>query len=130
MVSDPGVAAGSGPSPASTAVAMALMSAKPVSAPTGRAPDRQSLTPLYCAGLCDAVNMAPGAPKRPAAKYTRSVDTSPTSMTSTPWDIKPSAKAATSSTPDGRMSRPTRTVGDPAKRAKATPKARAMAASS
>ena len=109
---------------------MALMSARPVSAPTGRAPDRQSLTPLYCAGLCDAVNMAPGASKRPAAKYTRSVDTSPTSMTSTPWDITPSAKAATSSTPDGRMSRPTRTVGAPAKRAKATPKARAMAASS
>ena len=28
---------------------------------SGRAPARQNLMPLYCAGLCEAVNMAPGA---------------------------------------------------------------------
>ena len=34
---------------------------RPVSSPTGRAPVRHSLMPLYAAGLCDAVSMAPGA---------------------------------------------------------------------
>ena len=34
--------------------------------PGGR-PARQSLIPLYCAGLCEAVNIAPGASSRPAA---------------------------------------------------------------
>ena len=33
--------------------------------------------PLYCAGLCDAVNIAPGASRDPAAKYNRSVDPRP-----------------------------------------------------
>ncbi len=40
----------------------------PVSAPTGRASARQNLIPLYWAGLCEAVNMAPGAPRDPEAK--------------------------------------------------------------
>ena len=44
----------------SSSSAPASMSASPVSRPIGRAPDRHSLSPLYCAGLCDAVNMAPG----------------------------------------------------------------------
>ena len=56
--SRPPVRGGSGwPSSSS---APAAMSARPVSRPIGRAPDRQSLSPLYCAGLCEAVNMAPG----------------------------------------------------------------------
>ena len=36
------------------------ISASPVSSPTGTAPARQSLMPLYCAGLWLAVNIAPG----------------------------------------------------------------------
>ena len=65
--------------------------------------------PLYWAGLCEAVNMAPGASSVPAAKYSRSVDASPRSTTSRPWRCTPSAKAAASSTPLGRMSRATST---------------------
>ena len=47
---------------------MTLISRKPLSMPTGRAPDRQSLTPLYSAGLCDAVNIAPGPVERPGGE--------------------------------------------------------------
>ena len=64
-----------------------LISARPVSCPTARAPLRQNFTPLYCAGLCDAVNIAPGASSVPAAKYTRSVDARPRSTTSTPCSM-------------------------------------------
>ena len=39
---------GAGAWPSSTAAAVALISANPESAPTGRAPPRQSLIPLYC----------------------------------------------------------------------------------
>ena len=44
------------------------MAARPVSWPTARAPLRQNLTPLYCAGLCDAVNIAPGASRLPGGE--------------------------------------------------------------
>ena len=40
--------------------ASALMSSRPLSSPTGLAPARQSLMPLYAAGLCDAVSCAAG----------------------------------------------------------------------
>ena len=56
------------------------MSARPVSRPIGRARERQSLSPLYCAGLCDAVNMAPGASRCPDAKYKKSVEAMPRSV--------------------------------------------------
>ena len=46
----------------------ASISFSPVSSPMGLAPARQSLMPLYSAGLCEAVNIAPGASKWPAAK--------------------------------------------------------------
>ncbi len=46
----------------------ARMSPRPVSAPIGAAPARHSLTPLYLAGLWDAVNIAPGMSSDPAAK--------------------------------------------------------------
>ena len=68
----------------------------------------QNLAPLYWAGLCDAVNMAPGASRVPEAKYMRSVEPRPRSTTSRPWDRTPSANASTNDTPDGRMSRATR----------------------
>lgn len=40
---------------------------RPVSWPTGAAPARQSLMPLYWAGLWEAVNMAPGRFSLPEA---------------------------------------------------------------
>ena len=79
----------------------------------GRAPARHILIPLYWAGLCEAVNMAPGASSVPAAKYIMSVDASPRSTTSRPCRCTPSAKAAASSTPLGRMSRATSTRSAP-----------------
>ncbi len=102
-----------------------LISPRPVSSPTGRAPARHSLMPLYWAGLCDAVNIAPGASRWPAAKYTRSVDASPRSTTSSPIRWTPAAKAAASCTPLGRMSRASSTRSAPplssTKRAKPAP---------
>ena len=103
---------------------MAWISARPVSRPMGRAPDLHSLSPLYRAGLCEAVNMAPGASRLPAAKYRRSVEARPRSTTATPSDRTPSAKACDSSTPDSRMSRATRILGPPVNRATAMPMAR------
>ncbi len=81
------------------------ITSSPLSSPIGRAPARHILIPLYCAGLCDAVSVAPGAAKWPAAKNSRSVEARPRSTTSRPWLVTPRAKAADSSTPDGRMSR-------------------------
>ena len=46
----------------------ALMTSRPVSSPTGLAPARHSLMPLYCAGLCEPVKVAPGRSRLPAAK--------------------------------------------------------------
>ena len=68
--------------------------------------------------------MAPGASSQPAAKYSRSVEASPRSITLTPSARTPSAKAAESALPDSRMSRPTNIVGLLAKRAAAIPMAR------
>ena len=48
--------------------ASSLIRSRPDSWPTGRAPDRHSLMPLYWAGLWLAGNMAPGARWRPDAK--------------------------------------------------------------
>ena len=74
--------------------------------------------------------MAPGASRRPEAKYMKSVEAIPRSVTATPSARTPSAKAAESSTPEGRMSRTTRRRGPLVKRATAVPMARHMAASS
>ena len=49
------------------AAAMSRSSVSPVSAPTGRAPSRHSLMPLYLAGLWLAVIIAPGMPSAPLA---------------------------------------------------------------
>ena len=113
-------------------MARALISSSPVPAPMGDAPGPQSFMPLYPAGLCDAVNMAPGAPSIPEAKYTISVAHSPMSTTSTPAATTPSQKAPASSSPSGRMSRPTTTRAAPPLRvwtAKAPPMAKQAAAS-
>ena len=64
LVTEPAVA----PSTTGWDAAPSRMSMRPLSSPTGRAPDRQNFTPLYWAGLCDAVNTAPGALRWPDAK--------------------------------------------------------------
>ena len=93
--------------PAAPSRRASLMSRRPVSSPMGLAPDRQSLMPLYCAGLCDAVNIAPGA----SSCRTRSTAGRSTRARGRPrrrpGDRTPSANARDSSTPDGRMSRAT-----------------------
>jgi hypothetical protein len=58
LLAEPARAAWAGPRPESTSAAIALTSSSPLSTPTGRAPLRQNFTPLYWAGLCDAVNIA------------------------------------------------------------------------
>ena len=68
--------------------------------------------------------MAPGASRCPEAKYKKSVEAIPRSVTAAPSGRAPSAKAAESSTPDGRMSRTTSTRSAPVKRAMAAPMAR------
>ena len=125
----PGAGAGAGSGSART---MASIWPSPVSAPTGAAPARHILMPLNSAGLCEAVNTAPGRSRRPEAKYITSVEHSPMSTTSTPWASTPSTKAAASPAPWGRMSRPTTTDSAPldrANRAKAPPMARQAPAS-
>ena len=125
----PGAGAGGGSGSART---MASISASPVSAPTGPAAARHNLIPLNSAGLCEAVNTAPGRSRRPEAKYIMSVEHSPMSTTSIPWASTPSAKAAANPAPWGRMSRPTTTDSAPSdrtNRAKAPPMARQAAAS-
>ena len=62
-----GPVAGHALPPVVPAATVALICARPVSSPTGAAPARQSLMPLYCAGLWLAVNIAPGASRRPDA---------------------------------------------------------------
>ena len=72
----------------------------------GLAPDRHILMPLYCAGLCDAVNIAPGASRRPDGEVEQVGGREPdVDHVDALRDGTPSAKAAESSTPDGRMSR-------------------------
>jgi len=48
--------------------AASLIWSRPVASPTGAAEARHILMPLYWAGLCDAVNIAPGASSLPDAK--------------------------------------------------------------
>src|SRR3954451_21878153 len=85
------------------------MSARPDSMPRGTASARHILMPLYWAGLWLAVNIAPGTPRCPDAKYSWSVDASPIIVTSAPAAAAPSANARAMPGDDGRMSCPTTT---------------------
>ena len=96
----PGVAA-TGVSPA---IAASRISARPDSRPIGTAPARHSFMPLYCAGLWLAVNIAPGWPRWPEAKYSPSVEASPIWTTSAPAPAAPSENACESAGDEGRMS--------------------------
>ena len=99
----------------------------------GRALLRHSLIPLYSAGLWLAVNIAPGIPSLPEAKYNISVEAKPIRMTSMPCDVTPAEKASANSGEDGRISSPiTMVPGSRSickKRANATPVAKAKSAS-
>ena len=46
-------------------VTIRSISLRPVSSPTGAAPSRHNLIPLYSAGLCDAVTITPGIDRLP-----------------------------------------------------------------
>ena len=86
------------------------IASKPDSFPIGRAPLKQSLIPLYSAGLWLAVNIAPGKFSFPAAKYNISVDASPMRITSIPCEVTPAENASANTGDDGRISSPITTV--------------------
>jgi len=109
----------------SAARANSRTSRSPLSMPIDFAPAAHILMPLYCAGLCDAVNIAPGMFMLPLAKYRRSVLASPRFTTDAPVDVTPSSNAATRLGPDGRMSWATTTDFAALYCANATPNARA-----
>ena len=106
------------------------ISPRPVSSPTGAAPARQNFSPLYWGGLWLAVTLTPGTSRSPEAKYSRSVDTSPRSHTSTPRDVTPSISAPARAGDDRRQSRPTAMASAPAHSANASPIRRAASSSS
>lgn len=105
------------------------MSARPVSWPTGAAPARHILMPLYWAGLWEAVNMAPGRSRLPEAKYSWSVEQSPMRVTSAPRRAAPRAKADARPGEEGRMSWPTTIAAASVTRTKAAPKSSASVSS-
>ena len=104
----------------------AMISRRPVSAPTGRAPARHSLIPLYWAGLWEAVNMAPGASRLPDAKYSSSVEVRPEVDDVDAGRGDPVGEGpASARRPTAACPGPPAPVAHPAKRANAAPTARA-----
>ena len=84
-----------------------------MSSPTGAAPARQSLMPLYCAGLWQAVNIAPGRVERARRRSRRGRSTPARGRRRRrPRASTPSANAADESAPTtGACRAPTRTRG-------------------
>src|SRR4051812_22015983 len=66
----------------------------------------KNLTPLYSGGLCDAVITTPRSRRSSA---TAGVGTTPASTAEPPADETPRTNASSSSSPDPRVSRPTKT---------------------
>ncbi len=61
--------------------------------------------PLYCGGLCEAVNIKPmSAPKAFVAYAQTGVGTIPASKTSTPQDSNPATNAFSIKSPETRVS--------------------------
>lgn len=108
---------------------MMRISDRPVSWPTGAAPARHILMPLYCAGLCEAVNIAPGRSRLPEAKYSWSVEQSPIRVTSAPSRAAPRANAPDRPGDEGRMSWPTTIASAPVTRTNAAPNSSASVSS-
>ena len=76
---------------------------------------------MYSAGLCDAVNIAPGRSSVPGGEV-QQVGRRQAEVDDVDALLQhPAVNASTSSGPDGRMSRATSSSSAPAKRAKATP---------
>src|SRR5580658_3125700 len=88
----------------------------------------KSLIPLSAKGLCEAEITAPGAWRDSATAATPGVGSTPRSMTSAPSASRPAEKAAWSSGPERRVSRPTTNVGAGSTRAAARPRASASSA--
>ena len=87
-----------------------------------------SLMPLSPNGLCEAEITAPGALRCSATAATPGVGSTPRSTTSAPSVASPAEKAAWSSGPERRVSRPTTKVGAGRTRAVARPRASASSA--
>src|SRR5215211_924781 len=79
----------------------------------------KNLTPLYCGGLCEAEMTAP---RSSASRATAGVGRMPPSTAFPPADATPSANAASSSGPELRVSRPTKTRPRPDQSAAARPR--------
>ena len=101
--------------------AIARISRRPLSSPTGAAPGRQSFSPLYWGGLWLAVNIAPGRPRRPEAKYTMSVVARPSSTMPAPERVTPAQKASDRAGEESRQSRPSTTRSACTQEANAAP---------
>ena len=84
--------------------------------------------PLSPKGLCEAEITAPGTLRRSATAATPGVGSTPRSTTSAPSVARPAEKAAWSSGPERRVSRPTTKVGAGRMRAAARPRASASSA--
>ena len=106
---------------------------RPDSLPIGLALLKHNFIPLYSAGLWLAVNIAPGNPNFPDAKYSMSVEANPIRMTSIPNEVAPAENASANNGDEGRMSSPITIVPGSLSicrnRAKATPVANAKSAS-
>src|SRR4051794_36415455 len=70
----------------------------------------KNFTPLYSGGLCDAEMTTP---RSSASSATAGVGRTPPRIATPPADSTPRAKASISSTPDARVSRPTKTLPPP-----------------
>ena len=104
---------------------------RPVSWPTGRAPGRHSLIPLYWAGLWEAVSMAAGGVEAAGGEVDEvGGDEARGRRRRPPRPSPPRRRRPRARRPEARMSRPMRMRGAPVKRAKAAPTPRAMDASS
>src|SRR5581483_8022521 len=79
---------------------------------------RNSLTPLYSGGLCDAEITAP---RSSASSATAGVGSTPASTACPPAEATPLANARSSSGPEPRVSRPIRTPPPPAHTVAARP---------
>ncbi len=83
-----------------------------IASPWSELPARSILKPLNSGGLCDPVTwIPPSVPSDATAKYSAGVGSSPTSITVAPPSTSPRLRAAANPPPEGRLSRPTATVG-------------------
>ena len=107
----------SSPPPVASASRSASISSSRVVVSFRPSPSK-NLTPLYSGGLCDAVITAP---RSSASSATPDVGSTPPRTAEPPADAMPRASACSSSTPEARVSRPTKTRPRPDQSATALP---------